>query len=469
MGVVRRALDHLLRLRHRGTAEGRHAARAALRPLPQPRPGLLETLRVLPADLAAVDFGMHALLPGPETEAGPHRAGRHHRTGTGPVPRGPRRSRAPRPHAGLAEEARRPPHPPGRRGRRRRHPRGTRRAAPGTRPRPRAVDAGRRGRAPGPRRAPHGPGKLGRPGHRRPGRSRGPAGPARIRPLASPAPPARPPRRPARLPPAGQERPRPGRRRSGVPGLAHRTRADPGDLHPGRPRPVAIRNLQPPRQVGELRPLGGRPQARLQPHSPGHALGRPVRAARPGPPVGRRATTPPRRHLPARRPGRRAPRPALRPEAQRHHRPDHPARPAPGRPHSAAPRQQPGRPARPAGRPRGRARGRTPPSGQQPAQRPFPLAIPRALARQAADRGRARPAAPCPRDQPPPGPQHRPVHPGRRGPGRHPGQDTRHPRPGRDSVAKDLRRGLGRLRRRRQAAEAACSPFRHGRKPKSLP
>lgn len=145
--AVPQALDHLLRLRDRSTAEGRNAPRAALRPLPQPRPGVLETLRVLPADLAAVNVGMHALLPGPETEAGPRPAGRHHRTGTGPVPRGPCRSRAPRSHAGLAEEARRPPHPPDGRGQRRRHPRGARRAAPGPRPRPRAVDAGRRGRA----------------------------------------------------------------------------------------------------------------------------------------------------------------------------------------------------------------------------------------------------------------------------------------------------------------------------------
>ena len=66
-------------LRDRGAAEGRHAARAALRPLPQSRPGLLETLRVLPADLAAVDGGVHTLLPGPETEAGLHPAGRHRR------------------------------------------------------------------------------------------------------------------------------------------------------------------------------------------------------------------------------------------------------------------------------------------------------------------------------------------------------------------------------------------------------
>ena len=88
---------------------------------------------------------------------------------------------------------------------------------------------------------------------------------------------------------------------------------------------------------------------------------------------------------------------------------------------------------------------------QQPAARhPFALALPRALARKGTDRGRARPAAPRPRDQPPARPQHRPVHPGSRGPGRHPGQDTRHPHPGRDPVAEDLRRGLGRLRRRRR-------------------
>src|SRR5216683_3628622 len=74
--TVPQAVDHLLKLRHRGTAERRHAARAALRALPQPRPGLLETLRVLPADLAAVDGGVHPLLPGPETEAGIHPAGR---------------------------------------------------------------------------------------------------------------------------------------------------------------------------------------------------------------------------------------------------------------------------------------------------------------------------------------------------------------------------------------------------------
>jgi hypothetical protein len=98
------------------------------------------------------------------------------------------------------------------------------------------------------------------------------------------------------------------------------------------------------------------------PHRPGHALDRTVRAARPGPPVGRRAPAPPGRHLPARRPGRRTPRPALRPEAQRHHRADHPARPARGRPHPAPPRQPPGRPARPAGRSHRRVgAGRRPP------------------------------------------------------------------------------------------------------------
>jgi hypothetical protein len=37
--------------------------------LPQSRPGLLETLRVLPGDLAAVDFGMHAPLPDAQLSA----------------------------------------------------------------------------------------------------------------------------------------------------------------------------------------------------------------------------------------------------------------------------------------------------------------------------------------------------------------------------------------------------------------
>ena len=103
------------------------------------------------------------------------------------------------------------------------------------------------------------------------------------------------------------------------------------------------------------------PPARLRPHRPGHALDRPVRAARPGPPLGRRTAAPPRRHLPGRRPRRRAARPALRPEAHRHHRPDNPARPARGRPHPPPPGQPPGRPARPAGRPR---------PGLRPAARP---------------------------------------------------------------------------------------------------
>jgi hypothetical protein len=49
---VAQALDHLLAVRHRGAAEGRHAKPAALRALPQPRPGLLETVRGLPGDLA---------------------------------------------------------------------------------------------------------------------------------------------------------------------------------------------------------------------------------------------------------------------------------------------------------------------------------------------------------------------------------------------------------------------------------
>ena len=52
---------------------------------------------------------------------------------------------------------------------------------------------------------------------------------------------------------------------------------------------MAGRNLQPPRQIGQLRPLGGRPPARLRPHRPRRTLDRPDRAARPGPPLGRRA------------------------------------------------------------------------------------------------------------------------------------------------------------------------------------
>jgi hypothetical protein len=43
MRAVPQALGHLLSLRHRGAAEGRNAKPAALRALPQPRPGLLAT------------------------------------------------------------------------------------------------------------------------------------------------------------------------------------------------------------------------------------------------------------------------------------------------------------------------------------------------------------------------------------------------------------------------------------------
>src|ERR1035441_7038236 len=93
MRAVPQALDHLLTLRNRGTAEGRHAARATLRPLPQPRPGLLETMRILSGDLAAVGRGLHTVLPGPEAEAGFHPARWRRRTGTGPAPRGPRPGR----------------------------------------------------------------------------------------------------------------------------------------------------------------------------------------------------------------------------------------------------------------------------------------------------------------------------------------------------------------------------------------
>jgi hypothetical protein len=47
--------------------------------------------RGLPDDLAAIDRGVHPLLPGPETEAGLHPAWRHRRTGAGPAAGGPRR------------------------------------------------------------------------------------------------------------------------------------------------------------------------------------------------------------------------------------------------------------------------------------------------------------------------------------------------------------------------------------------
>ena len=60
-----------------------------VRALPHPRPGLLETVRGLPGDLAAVDRGVHALFPGPETGADLHPARRHRRTGAGPAARGP--------------------------------------------------------------------------------------------------------------------------------------------------------------------------------------------------------------------------------------------------------------------------------------------------------------------------------------------------------------------------------------------
>jgi hypothetical protein len=71
------------------------------------------------------------------------------------------------------------------------------------------------------------------PGHRQARGPRAPPGPARLRDLAPPAPPARQTRRAARLPRPGQERARPRHRRRGVPGLAGRSRANPGLLHPG--------------------------------------------------------------------------------------------------------------------------------------------------------------------------------------------------------------------------------------------
>jgi hypothetical protein len=84
MRAVPQTLDHLLALRHRGAAEGRHAARAAVRALPQPRPGLLETLRVLPGDLAAVDRGAPAVpWTGKSSSSSPRLAGPPRRNWTG--------------------------------------------------------------------------------------------------------------------------------------------------------------------------------------------------------------------------------------------------------------------------------------------------------------------------------------------------------------------------------------------------
>jgi hypothetical protein len=82
---VPQAVGHLLPLRDRGTAEGRHAGRATLRSLPQPRPRLLEAVRLLPGNLAAIDSGVHSLPPGPEAEETPRPARRHHPAGAGPA------------------------------------------------------------------------------------------------------------------------------------------------------------------------------------------------------------------------------------------------------------------------------------------------------------------------------------------------------------------------------------------------
>src|SRR5450755_5125789 len=56
-----------------------------------------------------------------------------------------------------------------------------------------------------------------------------------------------------------------------------RGRRGAGRLHPGRARPVAGRELQPPSPVSELRAVGGRPPARLPPHRSGVALDWPGR------------------------------------------------------------------------------------------------------------------------------------------------------------------------------------------------
>jgi hypothetical protein len=86
------------------------------------------------------------------------------------------------------------------------------------------------------------------------------------------------------------------------------------------PRPAELEALHEVREQpacrGGHRGRAGLPDlpARLRPYRPGLTLARPDRAARPGPPVGRRATAPPGGGIPRSRPGRRAPHPALRPE-----------------------------------------------------------------------------------------------------------------------------------------------------------
>ena len=106
--------------------------------------------------------------------------------------------------------------------------------------------------------------------------------------------------------------------------------------------------------------------------------------------------------------------------------------------------------ARPARQPRRQSRGRPERTRPGPAHRANRLAVPRSLAGDGAGQGLARQEAPRHRGQPAAGPQHRPAHPGRRGPGLDPGEDARHPHPGSRPVSEDLLRRLGRLRRRRQ-------------------
>ena len=157
-----------------------------------------------------------------------------------------------------------------------------------------------------------------------------------------------------------------------------------------------------------------------------------------------RAPVPPRRHLPGRQPGRRAPRPALLNDIT-----------ALTTGHVLAedgrtllPGQPPDRPATLDALVAALEAGRRAP-GSSLLHIPSPMLFP-GRRPGSAERGRARPAASRHRDQPAARPRHRAVYPGRRSPGRYLGQDARHPRHRSDPVLEDRLRGLGRLCRRRQ-------------------
>ena len=133
---VPQPVGRLLPLRDRSAGEGRHAGEAALRPLPQPRPRLLEAVPLMPGDMAALGSGMHPLPRGPEAEKTPRLARRHHPAGTGPAAGGPRPRRPAGPHAGLAAQAPRPARPEVDHVEAGHDARGTRRAAARRHPRP---------------------------------------------------------------------------------------------------------------------------------------------------------------------------------------------------------------------------------------------------------------------------------------------------------------------------------------------